>query len=223
MVYKIIAFPAVFVGHLNPTLKLFSELIKTGNVELIVYSVDDFKQKIEAIGDEYRDIGKEYTALVNYVKLEDGYAKFLSSFIEFNFFLIENYTMEAIKIIEKGKPSLVMYDSSCAHIKYAFKIINKKYDESLKRGTIPITKPPKFIECSTTFHQLKDVYPNSYFVFTFPHLHPKSHLFPKNVKFIGSCISSDVHINIVKTTNDTTNDRIQELLDSYLSRFKKHV
>jgi UDP:flavonoid glycosyltransferase YjiC (YdhE family) len=220
-------------GHVAPIIQIANELIHTKNIKCFIYSTENYQQKIESIGAEFRN----YDGLLDRdMKIKVPFNRRTSikpQLIEKQIVIIENNLMKISIDIQNEKPNLIFYESISLHAKYVLRFLSETFDLH--------TASPLVILFSTVFITEKNIYPNkleqsvkhemsrqeiisvklnwskirlksyqlskkfkiSYqdpykelfsidsnllnIVFTFPELQPRSHLFSKNNKFIGSC------------------------------------
>lgn len=93
-------------GHINPTLAVVKELIERGNI-VIYYAVDEFKEKIEKTGAEFRsyniDISKiDIQRLTNLFVL-------METLLEFT----DQITLNLMEEVRKENPDCIIHDSVC--------------------------------------------------------------------------------------------------------------
>ena len=102
-------------GHTNPTLPVVKELIGRGE-EVVYYSFDEFKEKIEKTGAKFRNYD---LSLFSYQKLANFPAMF-RMLMEASEMLIEKLLSE----IEAEDPDYIIHDSICPWGKYLAGILN---------------------------------------------------------------------------------------------------
>ena len=109
--FKILCFPVPASGHTNPFLPILKELKTSCDVQIIVYSIFEFKSAIEATGAEFRPfLNFDIDKLLN-VKPFNGKREFQSVGLVINSLQFTKCNLEYLaKEIDMEKPDLICYD-----------------------------------------------------------------------------------------------------------------
>jgi UDP:flavonoid glycosyltransferase YjiC (YdhE family) len=135
---KIIIFCIPFSGHMNPLLAISNELANKRNNQVIFYSNLKFKQSILSTGAQFREYS--YFPMD---KIENQPSDKFHSFelikvlIKVTFYILP----ELIRVVDKEKPDIIVYDKVAAFVKYLndYYYLNKK------------EQSPRMISISTSF------------------------------------------------------------------------
>ncbi len=101
---KVFFFNIPFHGHVNPSLGLAQELVKSGE-EVIYYCIDSFREKIESTGAKFRSYGDDFY-------LDDNFVTYnLTELFKVHMELTELIMDKLLQDIEKDKPDYIVHDS----------------------------------------------------------------------------------------------------------------
>lgn len=102
-------------GHINPSLPLVRELVQRGE-QVIYYASDEFKEKIERVGAQFRSYGEKSQQLHNELEGKHGNLILLSFYI---LKIGQAILPDAINDLETDKPDYIIYDSMALWGKFA--------------------------------------------------------------------------------------------------------
>lgn len=122
-------------GHTNPVLGLANELAKR-KANLIFYSNNEFKDRIEKTGAQFR----EYS---NFIMDKNLYGL---SMIKKLMDISANMLLDLVRAVENDKPDLIIYDVGSLHAQYLLLYLKNKYETG--KHNFP---PPPAIFFSSTF------------------------------------------------------------------------
>ncbi len=114
---KVFFFNIPFHGHVNPSLGLVSELIKSGE-EVIYYCKESFREKIESTGAVFRAYSSKFYLDENYVTY--NITDLFKVHIELSAIILD----ELIEDAERDKPAYIIHDTMCPWGKHLAKITN---------------------------------------------------------------------------------------------------
>ncbi len=114
---KVFFFNIPFHGHVNPSLGLVSELIKSGE-EVIYYCNESFREKIESTGAVFRAYSSKFYLDENYVTY--NITDLFRVHIELSAIILD----ELIEDAERDKPAYIIHDTMCPWGKHLAKITN---------------------------------------------------------------------------------------------------
>ena len=167
---KIFIFPVPAIGHSNPIFKTANELIKNYNADVVIYSLDMFKQYIESIGAEFRAYNdQKYEDMMKEMNFNNDIVSMWHSLIVKNYDLVDKTSMNIAKDIDRDKPDLVLQDSLSVNAKFAMRILRENYKRAkeIKNSTdpnlfVPSSEPPPTLVYWTTFTNDENLYPNEF-------------------------------------------------------------
>jgi UDP:flavonoid glycosyltransferase YjiC (YdhE family) len=256
---KVFILTIPFSGHVDPVIQIGKELTNERKVKTVIYSTENYKNKIEKSGAEFRNYDGVIWQEMIFKLPFNKRVSLTSQLIEKEQHIIENNLKKLAIDIKNEKPNLILYEFQSIYAKYVVRFLNDNYYDSN-------SSMPSILLFSTSFIFDKTFYPNEYennsgtmarqdvlketkirlksyqmskklnisykdpfkeifeidsrlenIVFTFPELQPRSHLFNKNNKFVGSCICTDEEIYYEE------DDYIQKLIDPYFKTFPENT
>ncbi len=114
---KVFFFNIPFHGHVNPSLGLVSELVKSGE-EVIYYCNESFREKIEGTGAMFRGYSSKFYLDENYVTYN------ITDLFRVNLELSALILDELIEDVNRDKPDYIIHDTMCPWGKHLAQIKN---------------------------------------------------------------------------------------------------
>ncbi len=114
---KVFFFNIPFHGHVNPSLGLVSELVKSGE-EVIYYCNESFREKIESTGAIFRAYSSKFYLDENYVTY--NITDLFRVHLELSALILD----ELIEDVNRDNPAYIIHDTMCPWGKHLAKITN---------------------------------------------------------------------------------------------------
>ncbi|AEY66932.1 macrolide family glycosyltransferase [Clostridium sp. BNL1100] len=114
---KVFFFNIPFHGHVNPSLGLVSELVKSGE-EVIYYCNESFREKIESTGAVFRRYSSKFYLDENYVTY--NITDLFRVHLELSSLILD----ELIEDVKRDKPTYIVHDTMCPWGKHLAEITN---------------------------------------------------------------------------------------------------
>jgi MGT family glycosyltransferase len=191
---KILIFGIPYHGHVNPLFPIVKKLSECTDIKIIVYLIDEFKEKFDSIGVEMRSYKNNFRVdstenLLKSIDLDEFWFMFLKNILE-----VADENLEYLaKEIDQENPDLIVYDVTHMYFKALMCYYNNWYEKKLKTNPsnmkklkfCPENRLPPIVAFVPSFMVDENIYPNRF---------EKSLIMPLSCKTIWNFIKTTIRI-----------------------------
>jgi UDP:flavonoid glycosyltransferase YjiC (YdhE family) len=139
----------------DPVIQIGKELTNERKVKTVIYSTENYKNKIEKSGAEFRNYDGVIWQEMIFKLPFNKRVSLTSQLIEKEQHIIENNLKKLAIDIKNEKPNLILYEFQSIYAKYVVRFLNDNYYDSN-------SSMPSILLFSTSFIFDKTFYPNEY-------------------------------------------------------------